>query len=616
MRPGVEKVNLLSLFLSLFLFFPSFVVTHGPQEVPCDLAVERITYRPGSPKPGGLLRVRVVVRNRGGGGYRGDLEVKLLLDGKEVAARRVDASLEPQGERAFIFRVFLPREGSRVVLEARVLASREPQDRWGNNTLSVQIQLGREKRRQWELVKFSPAQVDMGRGRREVEAWFRRGSLEKGMAFLMVVKGGGKRWTVPGRWSLLSRDLVRVVFPLSRLSLPTGFFRGEFLLQGRGWTRRFPRGPTVVNSGGERKERGDFVPREALVAFPPGKGMKGRLRVAVERAGGRVVEERRVGLLGMVVLLVRFPRGWEGYEAWKRELEGRYAGVEVERNRLFRTLGKREGDPLEGLQYYRRAVSLDLPENAGGEVKVGVVDTGFDLGHRDLKGAVFERWDLVRGKGKGFANESHGTEVLGVLGARCGNGIGICGLAPFARIYYVRACWEAGGRGETTTFVLLKALDLLASRTPDVVNMSLGGGYDSLLERALKALTGRGVLVVAASSRVRGRPGYPAAFPFVLGVGALDARGEPFGGGKADLWAPGEDIFTTLPGNDYGFVSGASMAAAIVTAGVARLKRLFPSFSARQLRRMVVGVSRGRRGYPVLDLQRAVEGSGGPKGSR
>ena len=139
--------------------------------------------------------------------------------------------------------------------------------------------------------------------------------------------------------------------------------------------------------------------------------------------------------------------------------------------------------------------------------------------------------------------------------------------------------------------------------------MSLGGGYDPLLAEALKKVYRRGVLVVAAASKIRGRTSYPAALPFVLGVGGIDFRGVPLERVDADVWAPGEDIFTTLPDGDYGFTSGASMAAAVVTSGLAFLKTRYPRSSPRALKRMAEEGADVKAGFKVFNLERILRKS-------
>ena len=608
-------------YFTLFVFFlvPSFVATHMPEDraLP-DLVIKRIAFQPQNPVPGGILRVVVEVKNQGEGGFQGDLDLKLWLGSKGVARQRVETFLEPGGLREFLFRVSLPSDRAMVAVRAEVRSKSEPRDKWGNNVYCTSLTLKRKV--EWRLVRIRPSKVEVVPGKGgKVEVWFRgslgkkRGGLEAAVKFSMLVRGERGVWSSEGKvFPASGGGLVKVVFGLWGLSLPPGYYRGELLVQGRGWSRRFSRGPVIRVLETEEKEEQDYVPREALLVLPVKGGAKERLLAAVRGERGSLIEERKVALLGLTVILVRFPPGWRDYDRWKRKIEGAFPGVRVERNKLFRTLGgssekKDSKDPYEELQYYREVLGGGRDEGrVVGEVRVGVVDTGFDYGHEELRGRGIGRWDLAGNRGKTFSREVHGTAVLGVIKAECGNGVGICGLAPFARILYVRACWEEGDRGKSTTFLLLKALDLLASETPHIINMSLGGGYDPLLEMALEAMWRRGVLVVAASSRTQKGSTYPGAFPFVLGVGPLDSQGRPMGKVKADLWAPGEDVFTTFPNNRYGFLSGSSMAAAIVTAEVARLKGVAPSLSSVELLEVVKTAARKEGGCRVMDFRRAV----------
>ncbi len=81
--------------------------------------------------------------------------------------------------------------------------------------------------------------------------------------------------------------------------------------------------------------------------------------------------------------------------------------------------------------------------STGREVAIAVIDSGVDAGHPDLRGQVTARENFVDAYPD--APEAHGTAVAGIIAARAGNGVGIAGIAPDARLMALRACWERSG---------------------------------------------------------------------------------------------------------------------------------------------------------------------------
>jgi hypothetical protein len=264
----------------------------------------------------------------------------------------------------------------------------------------------------------------------------------------------------------------------------------------------------------------------------------------------------------------------------------------VQAMRLFHTLG--EADPLYPLQPSAKLWHLTALHRiaTGRGILVAEVDTGAELAHPDLRGQVAAAEDLVDGKGT-IAPERHGTAVAGIIAARADNGIGIAGVAPGARLLVLRACWEerdGTGRASCSSFTLAKALQAAIDRQAQVLNLSLSGPFDRLLERLLEVALAHGVTVVSAADPGAPRGGFPASCPGVLAVAADDAPRVS----SAFLLAPGRDIPATVPGGQWGFVSGSSFAAAEVSGVVALLHELAPDISPAQMRDALTAAPPGR----------------------
>ena len=219
----------------------------------------------------------------------------------------------------------------------------------------------------------------------------------------------------------------------------------------------------------------------------------------------------------------------------------------------------------------------------GAGVSVAVIDTGVAANHPDLAGQVAVQKDFVATDGT-VANspiaETHGTEVAGVIAARAGNGAGIVGIAPQAKLLALRACWERNpALSECDSFTLAKALQFAIEHRAGVINLSLAGASDPLLARLLDIALQRGIVVVAAVDRKLPGGGFPASHAGVLA--ATDARDA---NGLDAIWIPGVRTPAPVPGGGWSLVGGSSFAAAELSGLVALARQRAPQLPATRLR--------------------------------
>ncbi|WP_371866577.1 S8 family peptidase [Duganella alba] len=220
----------------------------------------------------------------------------------------------------------------------------------------------------------------------------------------------------------------------------------------------------------------------------------------------------------------------------------------------------------------------------GRNVKVAVVDSGIDAGHPDLQGQLTVNSNFV--DAGPTPPENHGTAVAGIIAARAGNG-GIIGVAPQARLMGLRACWQLPDQAtRCNSFTLAKAINYAILNGARVINLSLSGPPDRLLDRLLDVALERGIGVVGAVDAQNSGPAFPASHHGVLAV-ASQGRGVKTGPGDPLLLAPGNDIPTTAPGGRWAFVNGSSYAAAHVSGMLALLDELQPDASPAQLRTLL-----------------------------
>src|SRR5262245_36783360 len=207
------------------------------------------------------------------------------------------------------------------------------------------------------------------------------------------------------------------------------------------------------------------------------------------------------------------------------------------------------------------------------DVKVGVIDTGFDQGHPAFAGLLYQYKEFLPQGGTRASNQ-HGTGVLSLL---AGNpGTGTPGLIPEASYAIANAFFaDADGQAMSDTAQMLQALHWLKRSGVSVVNLSFTGPEDELLHHAVRELTKAGVVVVAAAGNEgpAAPPSYPAAYQEVIAVTAVDRNLAAYRyasrGKHIDIAAPGVDVWTAIPGRREGPQTGTSFAVPYVTAVVA-----------------------------------------------
>ena len=240
----------------------------------------------------------------------------------------------------------------------------------------------------------------------------------------------------------------------------------------------------------------------------------------------------------------------------------------------------------------------------GRGVRVAVIDSGVEFDHPDLAHAFAERRNFVANAD--HSPERHGTGIAGVLVAASGNGEGISGVAPSAKLYAYRACWEAdGGTTRCNSLTLSRALDRAVEVRPHVVKLSLTGPKDRLLEALLDRILANGAFVVAAfDDRRQPQQRFPS-----LRSGVLVARTGVAGQSLSDgaVAAPGDAILTTQPGHGYDFMTGHSLAAAHVSGVLALMLQANPELEQTRALELLLDSVRQVGQDSSIDACRAVQ---------
>ena len=274
-------------------------------------------------------------------------------------------------------------------------------------------------------------------------------------------------------------------------------------------------------------------------------------------------------------------------------------------------------------------------------VIVAVIDSGVDYDHEDLKeniwvnkneipdngidddnnGYIDDYYgvDIVAGKGNGDDNHGHGTHVAGIIAAQ-NNNMGTLGIAYNVKIMPIKA-----GSAYLLNSDIAKAVYYAYENGAEVINMSFGGSASSIaVQDALATAFTRCVLVASAGNDgahnegAYSLPNYPAALTYVLGVMSIDQAGResaftnydvlPFSGVEYELYAPGDGIMSTLPNDQYGILSGTSMAAPVVSAMAAILRSEYSDRNTYPTR-FIYGQLTSTSGYCADCLNPALHGS-------
>lgn len=295
-----------------------------------------------------------------------------------------------------------------------------------------------------------------------------------------------------------------------------------------------------------------------------------------------------------------------------------------------------------GMNYYRTVTNtpsksavagIDINAEAawklynGGnrDVIIALIDTGVDASHEDLTGALWVNEDEIAGNGidddkNGYvddtngwnfyrnnnriytssSDDSHGTHGAGTIAANAGNELGISGItdSDSVKIMPIKALGGSNGSGSTAS--LIEAIRYAEANGASICNLSLAGTSN---DRALyQTIADSSMLFVIASgndgANTDRTPCYPASYDLdnIISVANVSYDGtlhysSNYGATSVDIAAPGAYILSTTPDNSYGYMTGTSMSAPMVSAAAAMLYSHYDSIRLADVKEILLSTT-------------------------
>lgn len=271
-----------------------------------------------------------------------------------------------------------------------------------------------------------------------------------------------------------------------------------------------------------------------------------------------------------------------------------------ERNRVYRLAGaaaeSEAGKACAGLRCYPQTLMGWPPGGCPQAVRLGLLDSALDVSHPALRGARIAT-HRVSEQPVRRREQDHGTAIASLLVGR--EAAGFAGLLPQASLFAADVFdLDQQNRPYTDAFRLARGLDWLAQQKVATINVSIAGPESAVLQKAVQLLAQKGVAIAAAGGNQgpRAAPPYPAAYPEVLAVTAVDRQLKPYTkanqGRYLRLAAPGVAVWAAAPEGKGAFRDGSSYAAPAAAAALALIAAMEGSLTVPQRIARLTGAAR------------------------
>jgi subtilisin family serine protease len=306
----------------------------------------------------------------------------------------------------------------------------------------------------------------------------------------------------------------------------------------------------------DRDPSGEPIIRNEILALSPSE-----TAAAVARSLHLIVaRDQIIDSMSIHLLVLRAPDSTSANKAL-RELRASDPSGVYDYNHIYLGGGAQSGALLNSMAQNAPLRATSAAHLQAPKMRVGLVDTGVDTSHPAFLESAVRTW----GCGSKLVPAAHGTAVASLL---IGRAQGFHGVQPDAELYAADVyCGEPTGGAVDA---LVAALAWLVQEQVPVINISLVGARNSILEQAVARTIARGFIIVAAvgNDGPAAPPLYPASYPNVVGVTAVDAHRhvliEAARGPQVMFASPGADLAAASIAHGYAAVRGTSFAAPIV----------------------------------------------------
>ena len=333
-----------------------------------------------------------------------------------------------------------------------------------------------------------------------------------------------------------------------------------------------------------------YEPRQVELSWA--NAQQSQAAAAVQAAGGTLLANTALPNLGLNVAVLSFAT--DALAALALAQLQAAPGITADRHAVAYPM-QQSATPVPAKQYAHELLKAP-PKGSGklsGAVTVGIIDT--EVTNSDsLALANFKSKRIFPDSDKPAAAD-HGNAVASIMAA---SGNGFEGLAQGVSLRAAGVMREvAPGINATNTLLVAQALDWMIGEKVQVVNLSLGSASDAVLSGVIAKSLGAGLVLVAAAGNggPAAAPSYPAAYPGVIAVTAVDAQKRLYTranrGPYVAIAAPGVDVWVPLAVNDTKgkYMSGTSFASPFVAAAVAQAVAGQPKANAQSVLQSLCG---------------------------
>lgn len=304
-------------------------------------------------------------------------------------------------------------------------------------------------------------------------------------------------------------------------------------------------------------------------------------------------------------------------EQFDKEMKAKFPGEKLNKEHFKAIMNKNEKDNMRVQAHFFFILGWGQTPKAGWEDifklrlrLVGDAEKRYDrvrereLNQRDSIGDdLNDVEDRYYGNNNLQAHSTHGTHVAGIIGATRNNGIGMDGVAD-VELMILRV---TAGKGDEYDKDVANAIRYAVENGADIINMSFGKSFSphqKWVSDAMKSAEKKGVLLVHAAGNnsisIDTETVYPTkqltkkkTLKNFITVGSSDPEGNPsissnYGKENVDLFAPGVDIYSTIPDGNYKKMGGTSMAAPVVSGIAAMIWNYFPELTVKQLKQVLL----------------------------